>query len=38
MEHITANLLDNKKDLLVVVFIQISTAIGCYLAIPSVFN
>lgn len=38
MNHITTNLLNNKKELLVVVSIQIFTAIGCYLMIPKLFS
>lgn len=38
MKNITANLIENKNELLVVVFIQMATALGCYLAIPQFFN
>ena len=37
MRAIAANLKENRKSLLAVMFIQVSTAIGCYLLVPKVF-
>jgi len=38
MRVIAANLCENKKDLLVVILIQISVAVGSYFIIPGLFN
>jgi hypothetical protein len=38
MRAIATNLKENRKSLLAVMFIQISTAVGCYLLIPKIFT
>jgi len=38
MSAIASNIKNNKKDFIAIVCIQLITAIGCYLLIPSMLN
>lgn len=38
MKEITSNFKENKKDLLVVLFIELAVTAGCYLLIPKLFS